>query len=338
MFETQPHDELIVFVTERKQRESGVPTMASRDLDMTTPRQADAISKILTQVATDVLEINSIEQLSDTLQALDDPLVLPHWNGLGSRNRTGLATSICEAFGKRFIGADTYARLVTADKSLSKVFLKQSGVKFPKSIFVASSDDFQLINFLSMPCIVKPNMEGSSIGIDQNSLVSDRLSAEERCNMLLASFPSGVIVEEYISGSEVSFSALCNQGQLKYWAAAERIVEDDPEYLKNHVYDHELKFTGLRKLALRPFDLPAQEDIQAIKRLVKLLGHIDFIRLDGRVRNGRFHAIEITVDPLLTPRSEFIGGLSLSGRSPEAIFYDIIDISKQAWKCRQTNN
>lgn len=331
-------DKTLVLVTERKEREDPVPHFQSRDLDMLTPWQVDRLREVLEHVVEHVIEINDLNDFLIKVPDLKGHVVLPHWNGARSRNRTTHVSAICEAANVPYIGADTYVRIIANDKSLSKVFLDQAGIPYPKSVFVSLSGHAELIRGLKLPVIVKPNMEGSSIGIDQNSVQQTYEQAIAFTQDQLEHFPEGLIVEEYISGAEVSVLAVCRDSHITKWAVAERYIKEDETYLHTNVYDYSAKFDRKWTLALRPYAAPPGDFIERFEKLVKILGHVDYLRLDCRVDGQDFKAIEITPDPSLVPTSEFLGGFDVNGTPPAAIVSEIIRNSLSAWQYRKSNN
>ena len=198
----------LALVTEGREREDSLPSSESRDLDMTTPEQATRIRDLMNLAVDDVIVFSDLFDFIKQAPELHDAVVWPHWNGSRNRNRTGYAATICEIYGLRYVGPDPYARLIANDKSLSKIFLRRSGLDSPVSVLVATPAQTMLIRALRMPVIVKPNIEGSSIGIDQDSICTTTEEAQDLALRKLRYFPEGIIVEEFVSGPEVFVSML----------------------------------------------------------------------------------------------------------------------------------
>ena len=315
----------LALITEGREREDSVPSSKSRDLDMTTPEQVMRIRDLMTLAVDDVIVFSNLLDFIKQAPRLHDTVVWPHWNGSRNRNRTGYAAAICEIYGLRYVGPDPYARLIANDKSLSKIFLQRSGLDSPTSVLVATSAQADLISALRVPVIVKPNMEGSSIGIDQDSICMTTEEAKDLALHKLRYFPEGIMVEEFVSGPEVFISLAFDKYGSFRWGCSERVVRDEVSFLTSHVYDYNLKFSGERKIALRAIDFMTDELLSKIVQLAADLKTIDLIRLDGRLRNGELLVIEITPDPLMTPHSEFLGTLALAGHEPAHVIRDIVE-------------
>ncbi len=60
------------------------------------------------------------------------------------------------------------------------------------------------MNALRYPVIVKPNFEGSSKGITQDSVVEDPLRLHEVVREALSRYPAGLLVEEFVAGRDLT--------------------------------------------------------------------------------------------------------------------------------------
>ncbi len=315
----------LALITEGRERENTPLSLGSRDLDMTTPEQAVHIRDLMRSAVNDLTVFFDLADFIQQAPNLHDAVVWPHWNGSRNRNRTGYAAAICEIHGLRYVGPDPYARLIANDKSLSKVFLRRAGLESPASVFIATPTQTDLISTLRFPVIVKPNMEGSSIGIDQGSICTAMEEAKDLALRKLGDFPEGIIVEEFVSGREVFISLAFDKAGNFRWGCSERIVREKPSFLMNHVYDFNLKFSGDRQVALRSVEFMNDELLSKIVRLTADLKTIDLIRLDGRLLEDELLIIEITPDPLMTPYSEFLGTLALAGHEPALVIRDVVE-------------
>jgi D-alanine-D-alanine ligase len=312
----------LALITEGRERENSLLSLGSRDLDMTTPQQAVHIKELM-KSAVDSVTVFDLADFIQQAPTLHDAVVWPHWNGSRNRNRTAYAAAICEIYGLRYVGPDPYARLIANDKSLSKVFLRRAGLESPASVLVATPT--QANSVLRVPVIVKPNMKGSSIGIDQRSICTTIEEAKDLALRKLGNFPEGIIVEEFVSGPEVFISLAFDKGGSFRWGCSERIVGEEEGFLINHVYDYNLKFSSDRRVGLRPIEFMTDELLSKIVQLIADLKTIDLIRLDGRLSDGELVIIEIIPDPLMTPYSEFLGTLALAGHEPALVVRDIVE-------------
>ena len=108
-------------------------------------------------------------------------------------------------------GSDAYTLCVTLDKALTKKQLAGWGVPTPRGRFVTRATlRSGGLDELPFPVIVKPNFEGSSKGIAQDSVVEDPIALGRVLDEVLAKYPDGALVERYVPGTDVR--VVCVEG------------------------------------------------------------------------------------------------------------------------------
>jgi D-alanine-D-alanine ligase len=144
----------------------------------------------------------------------------------------------------------------------------------------------------SLPVVLKPCQEGSSVGV---SIVSDRRdipSAAERA----FEYGGGILVEEFIKGREVAVGIL---DELALGA-----IEIVP---KAQFYTYEAKYTDGLAEHLFPAPLPPREYQMALDlgyQAHRLLGCEGATRVDLLYREpGEFFVLEVNSLPGMTPLS-----------------------------------
>jgi D-alanine-D-alanine ligase len=144
---------------------------------------------------------------------------------------------------------------------------------------------------VALPVVVKPNREGSTIGISVVKEESELAGAIK----LAASHDPDVLVEEFVEGDDLTVGVL-NDRPL----AVVQIVT------KTGFYDYETKYiTGAEE-----YRVPAsigddatrkvQDAAQAAARALKCCGAV---RVDFRGAGDRFEVIEVNTIPGMTPNS-----------------------------------
>ena len=126
----------------------------------------------LSAISKSVTHYNTLEEFIDNIQQHKDDLVFTIYGGRRSRNRMALVPAICESYGIKFVGADTYARIVCQDKQISKEVIRRFELKTADYLLIDHFTDMALLQTLNYPLVIKPNLEGSSIGIHAHSRVS----------------------------------------------------------------------------------------------------------------------------------------------------------------------
>src|SRR5579859_7324700 len=124
--------------------------------------------------------------------------------GHRGKTRRAFYPALFEELGIPSTGSDAYTLCVTLDKTLTKKQLAAWGVPSPRGRFVTRATlAGGGLDELPFPALVKPNFEGSSKGIGQDSVVEDPVALGRVLDELLTRYPDGVLVERYIPGFDV---------------------------------------------------------------------------------------------------------------------------------------
>lgn len=221
------------------------------------------------------------------------------WSGTLSRNRKSLVPAICESYNIDYIGADVYVQTICQDKYLSKIFCRNYGIEIPKGYTFDNLSDIEIIKNLKFPLVVKPNCEGSSIGISDKNIVDNYKDAYKLAKKLLQKFKP-IIIEEYVDGEEVSI-CLVGKDSVDICEAIALTINGNT-YFTHQIWGFESKKCGLYEVGRKcvTSEIPV-EIINACKQIFLDLKKVDYMRIDGRIKNNKFYLIELTPDCSLHP-------------------------------------
>jgi D-alanine-D-alanine ligase len=226
--------------------------------------------------------------------------------GLGSyRSREAQVPSVLEMLDIPYSGADPQCLAVCLDKHLTKKLVSWEGVPTPKWSVIdhvnVKSVDWAA---LPSPAFIKPVWEGSSKGIRLNSLIRDPKQIQATVTQLLKQYHQPVLVEEFISGGEVTVGVVGNNPPklvgIMHVVPRQRNAD--------FVYSLEVK-RDYEKLV--DYECPAKLDKAILKNIEKyalkafqVLECRDFSRVDFRIsRDGTPYFLEINPLAGLNPRS-----------------------------------
>jgi len=269
-----------------------------------------------------VIHYQSPKALVDNAYKHKNDLVFTIYGGERSRNRMALVPAICESYGLKYVGADTYARIICQDKYLSKIYCERFGLRTAMSFLLENKLDIQLIKDLPFPLVLKPNMEGSSIGITEDSIVYNMEQASLLANRLFSVHNQPILAEEFIEGKEISFYIVGEGGHFSLLSALEIYMEGDEEYLCKHLYSAEVKHHSECIVHRDISNMIRQEDIEIVKQIFSSLGKMDFMRVDCRLKDGILYLIELTPDAYIGPYSGFIDAAHTIGKN----YTDLIEL------------
>jgi len=286
-----------------------------------TPETVAAIIEGLERLGHKVLPIEvsgSVGHLVGRLEGFEPDLVFNTAEGTSGRTREAFYPALFDQLGLPFTGSDAFACTLTLDKRLSKLMVAEVGVPTPPSVLVV--DPQQTLPALRFPVIVKPNYEGSSKGIDRDSIVLTPEALAPRLALALAHFPDGVLVEEFIVGHDVTvpFLAGASPETGGVLPAAEYLIGGKSQGDALAIYDFHLKHEDSGLIEVRaPAVLPeatAAELVGYTRRVHAALGVRDFGRTDYRIdRDGKVWFIEVNALPSLEPGASIHVAAELAG-------------------------
>src|SRR5258708_2019118 len=138
------------------------------------------------------------------LEAFAPDVVFNLAEGHRGKTRRAFYPALFEEVGIPSTGSDAYTLCVTLDKALTKKQLSEWGVPSPPGRFVTRAMlKTAVLDGLSFPAMVKPNFEGSSKGIGEGNVVDGPSELARVLEELLAKYPDGAVVEQYIPGVDV---------------------------------------------------------------------------------------------------------------------------------------
>jgi len=124
----------------------------------------------------------------------------------GGAGEDGTIQGLLDLAGIRYVGSGPLASGMAMDKDISKRLFRVAGVPTPDWVLIdPSTDDFE--NTLGLPVIVKPNKQGSTIGL---TLVKE---ADQFANAVRTArlYDTEVIMERFVPGREFVVGVLGDQ-------------------------------------------------------------------------------------------------------------------------------
>ncbi len=246
-------------------------------------------------------------RLAERIEAFNPDLIFNTAEGRRGRAREAFYPALFDELGVPYTGSDAYVLTLTLDKWLTKLVLAQRGIDTPRGRLV-TPDEYRRTRDpgtlgLALPVIVKPNYEGSSKGIADDAVVRDARMLAEVLPAALRAYPSGVLVEEFVPGTDVTVPLLEGRGDEGVLLPVDYLV-DPAAKSRFNLYDYRLKSAESNKVSVRcPPDLPRDvvSRLRAISKMaVRALGIRDLGRIDFRVgEDGRLYLLEVNALPSL---------------------------------------
>lgn len=269
-------------------------------LEFTSDVYFDALEKALKHTNRKYYIYNSPEEFIDNISKHKNDIVFSAiWSGTLSRNRKSLIPAICESYNIDYIGADVYVQTICQDKYLAKLFCKDYNIEIPKGYVFNDLINFEKIKNLVFPLIIKPNCEGSSIGISDENIVDNYNDAHKLAKKLLKKFKA-IIIEEYVDGDEVSV-CIVGKDSIELCEVIALTINGS-SYFFHQIWGFESKKLGRYDVGRKCVTCNISENIiQECRKIFLDLGKVDYMRIDGRIKDNKFYLIELTPDCSLHP-------------------------------------
>lgn len=159
------------------------------------------------QAGFETVLIGSVKQLKAQLEAgtLHTDFIYNTAEGMSSRNREGMIPALLELYGFSYIGSDSYALSLSLNKHHTKILAEYCNIPTPQFEVIyqydSSCEIHQKVERLNFPIVVKPNCEGSSMGV---SIARTMQEAMEAIVQNASDYQQETLCEEYIGGMEIT--------------------------------------------------------------------------------------------------------------------------------------
>ena len=221
----------------------------------------------------------------------------------GLYGEDGRLQSVLEMMGIPYTGSGVLASSVSMNKLTAKRVFLGSGIPTPDYIFLHRRDRGKqdmikvITDKFSLPVVVKPVSQGSSLGVTIEKEISGLQKALDEAFQ----YDEEVLVEEYIAGQETSVCMIrLKDGSVKVWPVI--LIHPHAEW-----YDFNAKYSVGGVDHLVPAPLP-QDIIRTLKdisvKAFEVLGCAGVARTDCMVdKNGKCYVLEMNTVPGMTPTS-----------------------------------
>jgi D-alanine-D-alanine ligase len=241
----------------------------------------------------------------------------------GKYGEDGRLQGLLDMLNIPYVGSGALASGIAMDKAKSKQFFKEAGIAIAKELvlYKKSYQEDQIDLSFDFPVVVKPNREGSTIGltIAQNK--------DEMLKGIADAFlhDDTILVEQFVSGKEVTVAVMGEHGDMK----ALPVVEIVP---KNAYYDYESKYAEGGSIHY----VPARIDDETTSLLQRnavlaheVLGCEVYSRVDFIVPHDSSEPVilEVNTLPGMTPTSLFPDAAREVGLDYPSMIEKLIDLS-----------
>lgn len=268
--------------------------------------------------------------LLDELRDRPPDVVFNMFEGLGTQTGTEISVvGLLEWLNLPFTGCGSLALGLGRDKIRSKRLLQGAGLPTPAFLF---AEHLPAPNWpYRWPAIVKPALQDCSLGIEQESVVTNPADYEKRVAHTLERFGPPVLIEEFIFGREMHANVLempagdDRPPELIALPLTELVFDKATAKGFWPIYSYEAKWNEQSEeflisplVTVVPIAAGLKARIDAVTtQAFRLLDLRDIGRLDIRLTDdGTPYVLEVNPNPYLHSEAIF-DGLKAIGRSHE---------------------
>ena len=217
----------------------------------------------------------------------------------GKDGEDGNMQSFFEYLGIPYTHSGVLSSMISMNKYLSKKLFEKNKIKTPKYFYFSKKDNFNIDlrkkikkNNLSFPIVVKPNNEGSSIGVKICKNFRSLTYEFKKLNKVY----ENLLFETYIPGQEIQVALI---GGKSIGA-----IELRP---KRRFYDYQAKYKKSAKtmhLVPAPINKKKYNEVLKIsEKAYKILKCKGIARCDFRFFKNTFYLLELNTQPGMTSLS-----------------------------------
>ncbi|HEY1088257.1 MAG TPA: ATP-grasp domain-containing protein, partial [Archangium sp.] len=275
------------------------------------------------------------------LEAFSPDLIFNTAEGRRGRFREAFFPALFDELGFPYTGSDAYALAVTLDKQLTKLILREDGIRTPGWQFVEKLSELKSDD-LHFPVIVKPNFEGSSKGITQDSIAESVDELRKKVVQALEKYPAGVLVEEYITGRDltVPFLESVDNDYDGVLTPVEYVIAPDVAKARRYaIYDYELKTTRDASVTVKAPAAITEEMSERVRKMartvIKKLDCKDLGRVDFRLSDaGVPYFLEINALPSLQAGAGIYAAAELEGLHFDGVIDAVIQNAAKRYRIK----
>lgn len=237
----------------------------------------------------------------------------------GTPGEDGKLQGYFDVLGIKYMGCNVLASSLSFNKGFCNHFLEKQGILVPNSKLVYEIEDLnpqEMIDELGLPCFVKPNDAGSSLGVSKVKTLEELVPAVE----LAFSVGQRVLIESSVQGLELTCGVVRKNGIPTPVAVTE--IQFEAEF-----FDYEAKYNSSTTQEITPARIDKatyDECMQLSVDIYKKLGCSGFFRADYILHNSKLYLIEVNTVPGMSAASLLPQMLDYAGMSlPELLNEEI---------------
>ncbi|KGQ56505.1 D-alanine--D-alanine ligase B [Gallibacterium anatis] len=241
----------------------------------------------------------------------------------GRGGEDGSLQGLLEQLGIPYTGCGVMSSALTMDKMRTKLLWKAVGLPVAEMVVITKETRSQLdaqavVAKLGLPLMVKPSLEGSSVGLTKVKKVEELAAAVDTALM----HDDTVLIEEWLAGQEFSVPVLGGK------VLPSILIKPAGEF-----YDYDAKYLLDSTQYFCPSGLSEERENELrslVKQAYDIVGCRGWSRIDVMTdAQGRFRLVEVNTNPGMTSHSLFPMAAKVVGYSFSQLVVKILELSAE---------
>ncbi|KGQ66303.1 D-alanine--D-alanine ligase [Gallibacterium anatis] len=241
----------------------------------------------------------------------------------GRGGEDGSLQGLLEQLGIPYTGCGVMSSALTMDKMRTKLLWKAVGLPVAEMVVITKETRSQLdaqsvVAKLGLPLMVKPSLEGSSVGLTKVKKVEELAAAVDTA----LTHDDTVLIEEWLAGQEFSVPVLGGK------VLPSILIKPAGEF-----YDYDAKYLLDSTQYFCPSGLSEERENELrslVKQAYDIVGCRGWSRIDVMTdAQGRFRLVEVNTNPGMTSHSLFPMAAKVVGYSFSQLAVKILELSAE---------
>ncbi len=262
----------------------------------------------LTRLGYDCVYFGGTKELIESIHTNNydkEGIYLNFNDGIDAVSKRGQTPMLLDIMGVKYSGSSALTHLAVSDKFFTNKYLENKilDLIIPPNVLVKNQKD--LTYDLRYPVILKPNNEGSSLGIYEDSLCKTTSEVIQQYNKI--KHFGDVIIQEFVNGYELTNYFIRNKSNIILFNELLLLSKGNSINMDNKLFTFEDKIEHKRKY-FNPANYLKANEIKKIKSITEKIAHnleiVTLGRVDYRFFNNHLYFIEANTVPAFSKTSD----------------------------------
>ena len=229
----------------------------------------------------------------------------------GTPGEDGKLQGYLDMIGVPYTSCDQVTSALTFNKYFCNDLAIRYGMRVPVTVLLRSSQNWssqELLDKVGLPCFVKPNKSGSSVGVTK---VYDPADLKSAINIAFRE-DNEILVQQFIKGREMACGVYRSEGRIIVLPITEIISKKD-------FFDYEAKYSAGMAEEITPAELSEKERTECNEMTSYLYDKYNckgVVRFDYFLSEGQWWFLEVNTVPgfsegSIVPKQALAAGIGL---------------------------